>query len=74
MKVSVDYRLLDKLRYNIKVHRLCKKMTECMDEEGVIDCAESTAKVLRIIPDCMKEDLIDKLIEAIDETRAKYGF
>lgn len=71
MKISVNWRLLNKARYNMKVKTLCRKMAECMDEEGVISCAESTAKVLQLLPDPLKEKLIDKLLQTIDETKER---
>ena len=71
MNIDVNWRLLDKARYNMKVRKLCRKMADCMDEEGVMSCVESTAKVLRMLPDPLKEGLIDKLIQTIDETRKR---
>ena len=68
MRISVDWELLNKARYNMKVRKLCRKMAECMDEDGVMSCAESTAKVLSLLPEAMKEQLIDKLINTIDAT------
>lgn len=71
MKIEVNWRLLDKARYNMKVRKLCRKMADCMDSESVMSCAESAAKVLRMLPDPLKEALIDKLIQTIDETRER---
>ena len=73
MKIMVDFGLLNWVRYNMKIRKLCRKMAECMDEEGVISCAETTAEALRILPVSMREGLIDKLIRTIDETTEKLG-
>ena len=71
MKITVNRWLLNKARYNMKVKKLCRKMAECMDEEGVMSCAESTANVLQLLPESMREGLIDQLIQTIDETRER---
>ena len=71
MKIKVNWWLLNTARYNMKVKKLCRKMAECMDEEDIISCAESTAKVLQLLPESMKEGLIDKLIQTIDATKER---
>ena len=71
MKIMVDFGLLNRARYNMKIRKLCREMAECMDEEGVISCAETTAEALRILPVSMREGLIDTLIQTIDETKRK---
>ena len=71
MKITANLWLLNKARYNLKVKKLCRQMAECMDEEGVLSCAESTAKVLQLLPESMREGLIDKLIHTLDETRER---
>lgn len=71
MNVKVNLWLINKARYNMKVKKLCRKMAECMDEDGVMSCAESTANVLQLLPESMREGLIDKLIQTIDETKER---
>lgn len=74
MKITVDWELLDKMRYNMKVKKLHKKMADCMLPEDMEDSIESTNRILYLLPDNLKEQLIDKLIKAIDETGDKYEF
>ena len=64
-------RALNWARYNIKIRKLCRKMAECMDEEGVISCAETIAEALRILPISTREGLIDTLLQTIDEIKRK---
>ena len=71
MKITANMWLLNKARYNLKVKKLCRKMAECMDEESVLSCAESTSKVLQLLPESMRGGLIDKLIHTIDETKER---
>ncbi len=74
MRVSIDWELLDRMRYYRKVKKLCRKMAENMTREDMEDCVETTEKVLCLLPEHLKEGLIDKLIRTIDETGEKHGF
>ena len=71
MKIMVDFGLLNWARYNMKIRKLCRKMAECMNEEGVMSCAETTAEALRILPASMREGLVDTLLQTIDDTKRK---
>ena len=71
MKIVENWWLLRQARYNMKVKKLCRKMAECMAEEDLLSCAESTGKVLQLLPDSLKEPLIDKLLQTIDDTKER---
>lgn len=73
MEVKVDLRLINRARYNMKVKKLCRKMAECMTEEDMMGCIETTAEVLRLLPDHLKEGLIDKMTQVVDEMGEKHG-
>ena len=71
MNVKVNFWLINKARYNMKVRKLWKKMVDCMGEEGAASSAENTAKALYLLPDHLKEQLIDKLLQTVDETKER---
>ena len=74
MNIMINWPLLNKARYNMKIRKLCKKMADCMTEADMMNSVESTEKVLRLLPDPLKEQLIDKLISTIDETSERFGW
>lgn len=72
MNVKVNLWLINRARYNMKVRKLWRKMVECMGEEDAVSSAENTAKVLYLLPNHLKEQLVDKLIQTIDETKERF--
>ena len=72
MKITVNRELLDKARYNMKARKLWKKMVACMGEDGAISCAETTARVLYLMPNHLQEALIDDLLQTIEKTKERF--
>lgn len=71
--IRFDYDGLRKMIFNIKVKKLHKLLRECMDEDGVQSCLESTERVLKLLPEDWKIAFIDNQIEAVKRTREEYG-
>ena len=69
MRIIVDQELLYTARCRAKLRKLISKMKECMDNQDIADCLKTTKMVLRLLPDHLKEGLIDEMLRTIDVTR-----
>lgn len=63
---TLEDRILAKIgreiRMERKVSELCELWADNMEEEAVYECAEQTASLMRLMPDWLREEMLDFLI------------
>lgn len=50
------------IRMERKISELCELWADNMEEEAVYECAEQTASLMRLMPDWLREEMLDSLI------------
>ena len=73
MSIRFDYEAIRKIVFNIKVKKLMQLLRDCMDEEGVQSCWESTERVLKLLPEDWKIAFMDNQIEAVKRVMEENG-